>query len=469
MADKQRTIAKPVTVKGKGLHTGLLVELTFYPAEENHGIKFKRIDMENKPIIEALADHVVETSRGTTLEQNGARIGTIEHVMAAIHGLRLDNLMLEVTGPEVPILDGSSYPVIEALSNAGIKEQQANKEYYEITEKKVFVCEKTGSEIIAYPDDNFSIDVLIDFNSKVVGHQYATLKHLDDFKDEIAMSKTFVFMHELEILLKNNLIKGGDLDNALVIMDRHMEQDELNHLAELFNKPKIKVQPEGVLNNTVLHYQNEPARHKLLDMVGDLALIGMPIKGKFVATRPGHSANTAFAKMIRAEIKATSKKVKAPKYDPNEEPLLEINQIMKILPHRPPFLLIDRVIKRDEEQVIGIKNVSMNEGYFVGHFPDEPVMPGVLQIEAMAQMGGILVLNTVPDPENYATYFLKIDKVKFKKKVVPGDTIIIRMTLIEPIRRGIAHMFGEAFVGDTLVTEGELMAQIVKVRGLEKN
>lgn len=464
--DKQKTIIKPITLKGKGLHTGIPVELTFRPAVENYGIKFQRMDLKNMPIINAYADYVVETSRGTTIEHEGIRVGTIEHVMAAIYGLKIDNILIEINGPEAPIMDGSSYEVVKALNKAGIKEQEAERKYFEITEKMVYKDENHGTEITVYPDTNFSMNVLVDFDSKVVGHQYATLNSLDEFEKEISMSKTFVFLHEVEVLLKNNLIKGGDLDNALVIMDRKMDQKEIDRLAELFNKPKIKVQPEGVLNNTVLHYQNEPARHKLLDLIGDLALIGRPIKGKIVATRPGHTANTAFAKMIRAKIKNDSKKIKVPQYDPNKEPLLDINEIKKILPHRPPFLLIDKVIYRDEEIVLGTKNVTMNEAFFIGHFPDEPVMPGVLQIEALAQMGGILVLNTVPDPENYATYFLKIDKVKFKKKVVPGDTIILRMTLIEPIRRGIAHMYGEAFVGDSLVTEGELMAQIVKVKGL---
>jgi UDP-3-O-[3-hydroxymyristoyl] N-acetylglucosamine deacetylase/3-hydroxyacyl-[acyl-carrier-protein] dehydratase len=464
MADKQKTIAKPVSLKGKGLHTGLMVEITLKPAPVGQGYVFMRTDLEGNPTIRALAENVTETSRGTTLEENGAKVSTIEHCLAACAGMELDNVLIEITGPEAPILDGSSSFYVKAISEAGITEQDADKEYFTPSEKIEYYDEKKGIHIIAYPDEQLSINVLIDYNSKVLGNQYATLDDLKKFKDEIAPCRTFVFLHELEFLAKNNLIKGGDLDNAIVIMDRQVNQEELDRLAVLFNKPKIKVKPEGVLNNIDLHFPNEPARHKLLDMVGDISLIGMPFKGKIIATRPGHHSNTEFARILRQMAKKDKSKRNLPRYNPNVEPAIDIQGIKSRLPHRPPFLLVDKIIHLDEKVVTGIKNVTMNEPFFVGHFPDEAVMPGVLIVEAMAQVGGILVLNSVPDPENYLTYFMKIDKVKFKKKVVPGDTLIIRMTLLEPIRRGIALMYAEAYVGDTLVTEGELMAQIVKVK-----
>jgi UDP-3-O-[3-hydroxymyristoyl] N-acetylglucosamine deacetylase / 3-hydroxyacyl-[acyl-carrier-protein] dehydratase len=464
MSDKQKTIRKAVTVKGKGLHSGVAVELTFNPAPANHGFVFQRTDLPNQPLIRALAENVTETSRGTTLEENGGKVMTIEHCLAACVGMEIDNLLIQLNGPEAPILDGSSKIYIEALETVGVEEQDAEKVYFTPSERVEYYDEAKGIHIIAYPDAELSMNVLIDYNSKVLGNQYATLDDLQKFKKEIAPCRTFVFLHELELLAKHNLIKGGDLDNAIVIMDRQVSQEELDRLAKLFNKPSIHVKPEGVLNNLELHFPNEPARHKLLDLIGDLSLIGMPFKGKIIATRPGHHANTEFARILRQMAKKEKAKKNVPKYNPNEEPVVDVVAIQNVLPHRPPFLLVDKIIYRDEKTIVGIKNVTMNEPFFVGHFPGEPIMPGVLQVEALAQVGGLLVLNSVPDPENYLTFFLKIDKVRFKKKVVPGDTLILKMTLLEPMRRGIALMYGEGYVGDTLAIEGELMAQISKVK-----
>ena len=464
MADKQKTIKKAVSLKGKGLHSGVDVEVTLKPAPENHGFIFKRTDLPEQPLIKAVAENVTDTSRGTTLEDNNAKVSTIEHCLAACTGMELDNVLFEINGPEAPILDGSSKKYVEAILEAGIEEQEAEKIYFTPNEKVEYYDEEKGIHIIAYPDEALSMNVLIDYNSKVLGNQYGTLDDLKKFKDEVAPCRTFVFLHELEYLARHNLIKGGDMDNAIVIMDRQVSQEELDRLAELFNKPKIKVKPEGVLNNIDLHFPNEPARHKLLDLIGDLSLIGMPFKGKVIAQRPGHHANTEFARILRQMAKKQKAKKDIPKYDPNQKPVDDIISIQNTLPHRNPFLLVDKIIHRDEKQVIGIKNVTMNEPFFVGHFRGEPVMPGVLEIEALAQVGGLLVLNTVEDPENYLTFFLKVDKVRFKRKVVPGDTLIMKMSLLEPMRRGIAIMYGEGYVGDSLAIEGEMMAQIVKVK-----
>lgn len=464
MADKQRTIQQTVSVKGRGLHTGLEVEVQICPADVNHGYVFQRVDLDGQPKVEALADYVTDTSRGTTLVQKGVKIHTVEHVLASLSGMGIDNALIKVSGPEMPIMDGSSSVFVNEIAKVGTVEQGAERNFFIIREKTIFRDEKNNIEIIAYPDDGFSIDVMIDYNSRVLGHQYAKLAHIEDFEKQIAPCRTFVFFHELEVLLKNNLIKGGDLQNAIVIMEREVPQVELDRIADLFNKPHVHVRPSGFLNHLDLHFTNEPARHKLLDMVGDLSLLGLRIKGKITAMRPGHHANTEFAKMLRKQYKKEILKPTPPTYDPNQQPLMNILQIQKILPHRPPFLLIDKILSMDGTSVVGMKNVTMNEGFFVGHFPNEPVMPGVLQIEAMAQVGGILVLNSVPDPENYLTYFLKIDQVRFKKKVVPGDTIIFKLELIEPIRRGIANMKGLAFVGDQVVMEGVMMAQIAKMK-----
>jgi len=458
---KQQTIVKDVTFKGKGLHTGLDVEMTICPADVNHGIKFQRVDLEGQPTIDAVADYVTDTSRGTTIENKEVRVSTVEHIMAALFGLGIDNALIKINAPEVPIMDGSSKEYIASLLEAGIVEQDAERWYFEVKEKTVYKQED-GTEIIVLPDSSFSVDVTIDFKSKVLGNQYARLTSIDEFATEVAPCRTFVFFHELEILFKNNLIRGGDMESAIVIVENEVSQDDLNRIAGLFNKEKVERVKEGYLNNLTLRFSNEPARHKMLDLIGDLSLVGYPILGKVYADKPGHASNTEMAKILRKAAKKTLTKPSAPKYDPRETPLFDIKAIHRMLPHRPPFLLIDKIMFRDETTIVGVKNVTMNEPFFVGHFPGEPVMPGVLIIEAMAQCGGILVLGNVADPELYSTYFLKIDKVKFRDKVVPGDTLVFKLSLIEPIRRGIVIMAAQAFVGENLVTEGEMTAQVVK-------
>ena len=462
MTDKQRTLSKPVALKGRGLHSGENVEITINPAPENHGYVFKRMDLKDQPLIRAIADNVISTARGTTLEEKKAKISTVEHVLASLFALGIDNALIEVNGPEIPIMDGSAIKFVEAIKGVGTIEQETERKYFQLKEKVVFRDEEKGLEITGYPDDTFSVDVHIGFDSKILDNQFARLSNFNDFETQIAPCRTFVFLHEVEVLLRNNLIKGGDLDNAIVLIDRKMEQKELDHLAEVFNKPKIQVKPEGVLNNIDLYFNNEPARHKLLDVIGDLALVGVRLKGKIIANKPGHYINTEFAKIIRKLAKIELSKPSPPDYDESKPPLYDINEIMKRLPHRPPFLLVDKITFLDEWTVCGIKNVTMNEAFFVGHYPDEPIMPGVLQIEAMAQVGGILLLSFVPDPDNYVLYFMKIENVRFKQKVVPGDTLNIRMVLKEPVRRGIALTYGQAFVGDKLVIECDFMAQLSK-------
>jgi len=465
MAEKQTTLKAPILLSGKGLHTGVEVNMTFKPAPDSHGYIFKRVDLPGQPIINALAENVVETSRGTVLEENGARVSTVEHVLAAFVGMKIDNVLIEVDGPEAPILDGSAIEFANAIEKTGTVEQETDRKYFILKEKLEYYDEEHGIHIIAYPDKVQSLNVLIDYNSRVLGNQYASLEEVKNFKEEIAPCRTFVFLHELEYLIQNNLIKGGDVDNAIIIVDRKVSQEELDRLADLFNKPHVKVQPEGILNNVALRFANEPARHKLLDLIGDLALVGRWFKAKIIATRPGHASNNEFARALRQVMKKEAIQKQIPVYNPNVPAILDINEVKKRLPHRYPFLLVDKVIKMDDKSVVGIKNVTMNEPFFLGHFPEEPVMPGVLLIEASAQVGGMLVLGTVPDPENYSTYFLKVDKVKFKRKVVPGDTLILKVSLLEPIRRGIALVYSEVFVGNQLAMEGELMAQIVKTKG----
>ena len=461
MSNKQQTIKNEISLSGVGIHTGNTVNLTFKPAPINHGFAFMRVDLEGEPIIAAKAEYVVNTQRGTNLEKNGVQIQTSEHVLAAAVGLGIDNLLIEIDASEPPIMDGSSKFFVEALEKAGIEEQDAEVKEYIVKDIISYRDEITGSEIILMPSDKYEVTTMVDFGTKILGTQNATLNHISNFKEEIADARTFSFLHEIEMLLENDLIKGGDLNNAIVYVDKELSEETMGKLKKAFKKDDIAVQPNGILDNLELHWANEAARHKLLDVIGDLALTGLRIRGKVIANKPGHLVNTQFAKKLSKIIKMEQRN-NVPQFDLNEAPLMDIHQIMDILPHRPPFLLIDRILELSDKHVIGMKNVTMNENFFVGHFPGAPVMPGVLQVEAMAQCGGVLVLSTVPDPENYLTYFMKMDNVKFKQKVLPGDTLIFKCELISPIRRGICHMQAYGYANGKLVVEAELMAQIAK-------
>ncbi|ATA88558.1 bifunctional UDP-3-O-[3-hydroxymyristoyl] N-acetylglucosamine deacetylase/3-hydroxyacyl-ACP dehydratase [Capnocytophaga stomatis] len=460
---KQNTLAREISLEGVGLHTGQNVKMTLKPAPVNHGYTFVRVDLEGSPVIEADVNYVTNTERGTVLEKKGVRIQTCEHVLAALVGMDLDNVIIELNASEPPIMDGSARYFVEAIAEAGIQEQDAPREEYVVKEVISYVNEETGSEITVIPSDEYQVATMVDFGTKILGTQNAYLNKLSEFKDDIANSRTFSFLHELEMLLDHGLIKGGDLNNAIVYVDKEISEETMQKLKKIFNKEDISVQPNGILDNLKLHYSNEAARHKLLDVIGDLALVGTRIRGKVIATKPGHFTNTQFAKKLSKIIK-NERRNNVPSIDINQPPLMNINDITKLLPHRPPFLLVDKIFELSDKHVIGLKNVTMNEPFFVGHFPGAPVMPGVLQIEAMAQAGGVLILSTVPDPENYLTYFMKIDNVKFKVQVMPGDTLIFKLELLTPIRRGICHMQGYAYVNGKLATEAELMAQIVKIK-----
>ena len=460
---KQRTIKSEGSLQGVGLHTGKDVTLTFKPAPVNHGFAFKRVDLEGSPVIEADANHVTNTQRGTMLEKNGVTIQTCEHVLAALVGLDIDNAIIELNASEPPIMDGSSKFFVEAIEKIGIENQEAFREEYVVDDVISYTDEETGSEILVMPSKEYQVTTMVDFGTKVLGTQNATLNHISDFKNDISASRTFSFLHELETLLEHGLIKGGDLNNAIVYVDKELSDDTMEKLKIAFNKDSISVKQNGILDNLTLHHPNEAARHKLLDVIGDLSLIRTRIRGKVIANKPGHYVNTQFAKKL-AKIIKNERRNHVPKVDLHAKPLMDINQIMEMLPHRPPFLLVDKILELSDKHVIGMKNVTMNEPFFVGHFPGAPVMPGVLQIEAMAQTGGILVLSTVPDPENYLTYLLKIDNVRYKQQVVPGDTLIFKLDLMQPIRRGICQMHAKAYANGKLVSEAEIMAQIAKVK-----
>jgi UDP-3-O-[3-hydroxymyristoyl] N-acetylglucosamine deacetylase / 3-hydroxyacyl-[acyl-carrier-protein] dehydratase len=459
---KQQTILKEVTLSGVGLHLGVVANLTFCPAPTGHGFKFQRTDLPGQPIVDADVDNVVDLSRGTTIEQNGARVNTVEHVLAACVGLQLDNILIKIDGPEPPIMDGSSIKFVDALIDAGIVEQDASRNYFELPEEVRFKDPERGIEMAALPLNNYRLTVMVDYNSQVLNSQHANLTDITQFVPEFAKCRTFCFLHEIEALFKANLIKGGDLNNAIVIVDKEYKDEELAHLAQILGKETISVQPnKGILNNLELHYSNEPARHKLLDLIGDLALIGRPIKAQILAARCGHASNIALAKKIKKMMLESDKKANIPKYDPKLPPIYDINGIAKLLPHRYPFLLIDKVINLDENKVVAVKNVTMNEPYFAGHFPENPVMPGVLQLEAMAQTGGILVLTSTGAPEKYWPYLVGIENCRFRKSVLPGDTLIFKCELTAPIKRGIAKMHGSAYIGNTLVCEADMTASLV--------
>ena len=463
MSEKQRTLKGIVKVNGIGLHTGLEVNLEIHPAPDNHGYKFQRIDLEGKPTIKADVDLVVSTERGTTLEQNNAKVHTTEHVLAALYGCQVDNALITVDGPEIPIMDGSSLKFVEAIEKIGYEEQKAERIYFELSENIPWEDEEKGIEFLAIPDVNYRLTVMVDYQSPALGTQHASMYKIGEFKSEISMCRTFVFLKELEYLAKNDLIKGGDLDNAIVMVERpEVSQDELTKLAKLLGKEDLKVSVEGigVLNSTKLQFENEPARHKLLDIVGDLALIGKPIKAHILAARPGHYGNVEFAKVLKAQIK--KQQANGKNFDLTQDPLYTINDIEKMLPHRFPFLMVDKIMEITEDSIWGVKNITMNEPIFTGHFPGNPVFPGVLQIEAMAQVGGIFALSKVEDPHLYSTYFMKINNVKFKQKVVPGDSVVFELTLMSPIRRGLVEMSGKAYVNGKEVAESEMLAQIVK-------
>jgi UDP-3-O-[3-hydroxymyristoyl] N-acetylglucosamine deacetylase / 3-hydroxyacyl-[acyl-carrier-protein] dehydratase len=457
----QHTIKEELTISGAGIHTGKSVNMRVVPAEPNTGINFKRVDLPGQPIVKADVDNVVDTTRSTNIEAHGARINTIEHIMAALTGMQVDNVMIEIDGEEVPILDGSAEPFVEALAMVGIQKQNAKKIYYSIEHNITFTDEEKKVEMVALPYQDYRINTLIDFNSPVLGTQHAALRNIKDFNEQIASSRTFCFFHELEALIANNLIKGGDINNAIVVVDKPVTEESIERISKVFKKSNIQVSEGGILNNLELRYPNEPARHKLLDVVGDLALVGYPFKAHIIANRPGHASNVKFARKIKEHIKKNKHKQDMPKYDPTQPPVMDVLEIEKTLPHRYPFLMVDKVISLSENQIVAIKNVTYNEPHFPGHFPNNPIMPGVLQIEALAQTGGLLAIPRNSE-DKYDTYFLKIENAKFKQKVVPGDTMILKMELMNPIRRGICEMKGTIYVGERIVTEAVLVAQIVK-------